>query len=331
MRRLPAEFERQSFVQVIFPHKNSDWNYCLEEAEKNFIDIINAIALYQDCLVVCDDIDYVKSKFNNSDRMHFVEAKTEDTWARDCSAITVYVDDEPLLLDFTFNAWGGKFEASLDNQLTKTLSSYYDAPIKSFDYILEGGAIESNGEGTILTTASCIFNENRNDDKHLGLVKKALGASNILILSNGYLSGDDTDSHIDTLARFVDAKTIVYVQCLDKEDEHYDALFEMEKELEKFKDQDGNSFHLIPLPFTKAIYEGKKRLPATYANFLIINGAVLVPVYNDDQDDMALAILQRAFPKHAIVPIDCSTLIRQHGSLHCVTMQFPEKVRLKTQ
>jgi agmatine/peptidylarginine deiminase len=196
------------------------------------------------------------------------------------------------------------------------------------DYVLEGGAIDSNGLGTILTTASCIFNENRNNDQHLGLLKKALSAEKIIVISNGHLSGDDTDGHIDTLARFVDQKTIAYVQCLDKEDEHFDALLKMEGELERFSDQNKDGFHLIPLPLPKAIYEEKKRLPATYANFLIINGAVLMPTYNDDNDDLAQAILQRAFPKHDIVPIDCSTLIRQGGSLHCVTMQFPKGVKL---
>jgi len=328
MRRLPAEFEEQSFVQVIFPHKNSDWSCCLEDAEKNFIEIISAITKYQKCLVICDEVEYVKSKFSELKNLHFVEAKTNDTWARDCSAISVYVEDKPLLIDFSFNAWGGKFDADLDNKLTQNLASHYDAPIKVLDYVLEGGAIESNGEGTLMSTTSCLFNKNRNDDQHLGLIKKALGAQQMLLLENGSLVGDDTDGHIDTLARFVDAKTIVYIQCLDKEDEHYDALFKMEEEIEKFKDQHGNSFHLIPLPFTKAIYEGEKRLPASYANFLIINGAVLMPTYSDDNDDLAHAILQRAFPKHEIVPIDCSTLIRQGGSLHCVTMQFPKGVEL---
>ena len=328
MRRLPAEFEEQSFVQVIFPHKNSDWVCCLEDAEKNFIEIISTIAKYQKCLVVCDEVAYVTSKFSELKNLHFVEAKTNDTWARDCSAITITVDDEPLLLDFAFNGWGGKYEAELDNKLTQSISSTYDAPIKSFDYVLEGGAIDCNGAGTIMTTATCIFHENRNDDLHLGLLKKALAAEKIIVLSNGLLSGDDTDGHIDTLARFVDEKTIAYVQCLDKEDEHYDAFLKMEEELERFSDQNKDSFHLIPLPFPAAIYENKKRLPATYANFLVINGAVLMPTYNDDNDDLAQAILQRAFPKHDIVPIDCSTLIRQGGSLHCVTMQFPKGVKL---
>ncbi len=333
MRRLPAEFEEQSFVQVVFPHKKSDWSDYLEEAEKNFVDIINAIAKYQQCLVVCDEISRVKAHFTSYENICFVEVPTNDTWARDSSAITVYEDSEPLLLDFVFTAWGGKFDASLDNTMSKKLSTFYDAPMKSIDFILEGGAIESNGKGTLLITSECVFNPNRNAalsrEQSLDILKEAFGVSNILSLEHGYLSGDDTDSHIDTLARFVDAETIVYLRCEDKEDEHFEALEKMETELKAFRDQDGKAFTLVPLPFTRAIYDEDERLPATYANFLIMNKAVLVPVYNDASDQKALDTLQKVFPSREIVAVDCSTLIRQHGSLHCVTMQFPSKARLK--
>lgn len=333
MRRLPAEFEKQSFIQVIFPHKGSDWAEYLEDAERNFIHIINAIATYQDCLVVCDDKDYVQSKFDINEHIHFIQVPTNDTWARDSSVISVYEDEKPLLLDFDFTAWGGKFDASLDNEMSQKLSSTYDAPMKKMDFILEGGAIESNGKGTLLITSECVFNPNRNSDlskeEHLSILKEAFGVSNILVLNNGYLSGDDTDSHIDTLARFTDEQTIVYLKCEDKDDEHYEALSAMEAELKEFTDQDGQVFILVPLPFTRAIYDEDERLPATYANFLILDEAVLVPVYQDSHDGLALKTLAGLFPKRDIVPIDCSTLIRQHGSLHCVTMQFPQGVSLK--
>lgn len=334
MRRLPAEFEKQSFIQVIFPHKKSDWSEYLDDAEKNFIDIIKAVALYQDCLVVCDDKAYVSSKFEPDARIHFVQVPTNDTWARDSSVITVYEEGKPLLLDFDFTGWGGKFDASLDNKMSQNLCGVYDAPMKKMDFILEGGAIESNGKGTLLITSECVFNPNRNTalskEEHLAILKESFGVSNILILNHGYLSGDDTDSHIDTLARFTDAQTIVYLKCEDKDDEHYEALAKMEAELKTFKDQDGKAFRLIPLPFTRAIYDEDERLPATYANFLILNEAVLVPVYNDSKDALALKTFEEVFPQHTIVPVDCSTLIRQHGSLHCVTMQFPAGVNLRS-
>ena len=332
MRRLPAEFEAQSFIQVIFPHDQSDWVDYLEDAEENFIDIIKAIATYQVCLVVCADKAYVQSKFDSNTNIHFIEAPTNDTWARDCSAICIYEDETPLLLDFEFTAWGGKFEAGLDNELSQRLCSVYDAPMKKMDFILEGGAIESNGKGTLLITSECVFNTNRNalsQEESRKILKESFGVSKILSLEHGYLSGDDTDSHIDTLARFVDEKTIVYLRCEDEDDEHYSQLQAMEAELKAFTDQDGKSFTLVPLPFTKAIYDDGERLPATYANFLIINKAVLVPVYNDEKDKEALETLSQVFPEREIIPIDCSTLIRQHGSLHCVTMQFPKGIKLK--
>lgn len=333
MRRLPAEFEEQSFIQVVFPHKKSDWSDYLEEAEKNFVDIINAIAKYQQCLVVCDEVSRVQAHFTSYENIRFIEVPTNDTWARDSSAITVYEDGEPLLLDFLFTAWGGKFDASLDNAMSQKLADVYDAPMKSVDFILEGGAIESNGKGTLLITSECVFNPNRNaalsQEQSLDILREEFGVSNIISLEHGYLSGDDTDSHIDTLARFVDEKTIVYLKCEDEEDEHFEALQAMEAELKDFRDQDGQAFKLVPLPFTQAIYDEDERLPATYANFLIMNKAVLVPVYNDPNDQKALTTLQEVFPTRQIIPVNCSTLIRQHGSLHCVTMQFPQKANLK--
>jgi len=333
MRRLPAEFEEQSFIQVVFPHKKSDWSEYLEEAEKNFVDIINAIAKYQQCLVVCDDLSSVQAHFTSHANIHFVEVPTNDTWARDSSAITVYEDGEPLLLDFTFTAWGGKFDAGLDNEMSSRLASFYDAPMKRVDFILEGGAIESNGKGTLLITSECVFNPNRNAkfsrEESLNILKEEFGVSNIVSLEHGYLKGDDTDSHIDTLARFVDEETIVYLRCEDEKDEHFTELKKMEEELKQLKDQDGKAFKLVPLPFTRAIYDEDDRLPATYANFLVLNKAVLVPVYKDTKDQEALKTLQEVFPSRKIIPVDCSTLIRQHGSLHCVTMQFPRKANLK--
>ncbi len=332
MRRLPAEFEKQSFIQVIFPHKNSDWEQYLQEAEENFVNIIKAIASYQKCLVVCHDKEYVSAKFDSHTNIHFIELPSNDTWARDCSAITVYEEGKALLLDFDFTAWGGKFEASLDNALSEKLSPFYDAPMQKIDFILEGGAIESNGKGSLMITSECVFNPNRNTmsiQESKKLLTKFFGISNILVLDHGYLSGDDTDSHIDTLARFVDEHTIVYLKCEDEADEHYQELKAMEAQLEGFKDQDGKPFRLVPLPFTKAIYDEGERLPATYANFLILNEAVLLPVYNDINDERALQTLAEVFPTRTIIPVECNTLIRQHGSLHCVTMQFPLGVGFK--
>lgn len=337
MRYFPAEFEPQSFVQLIFPHSQSDWSEYLEEARTCFVNIANAVARYQPCLIVCDDVELVKSYFTSQENLIFVPYQTNDTWARDCSALTVIDEEEgePLLLDFTFTGWGGKFDAGRDNAMSSSIADVYGAPMEKINLILEGGGVESNGNGSLLTTAECLLNPNRNphlDKKGMeNELKKHFGVEQILWLNHGYLAGDDTDSHIDTLARFIDTDTILYVKCDDQNDEHYEALKKMEEELKALRDIDGEPFTLIALPMTQPIFYDDERLPATYANFLIINDAVLLPVYNDPHDAEAIAICEKAFRGRDIVPIDCSVLIRQHGSLHCVTMQFPEDVSLRVE
>ncbi len=318
---------------MIFPHAKSDWAPYLDEAIANFVAIIRAVARFEPCVVVCDDIARVASYFEANANIRFVSYQSNDTWARDCSAITVIEAGEGKLLDFTFTGWGGKFDASLDNALSRYMAAYNTLPTESFDFILEGGGIESNGKGVLLTTGECLLNPNRN--AHMGksdveaFLKQTLHVNTILWLDHGYLAGDDTDSHIDTLARFISDDTIMYVTCDNPDDEHYEALRAMETQLQSFRQSDGTPYGLIALPMTDAIYYDGERLPATYANFLILNSAVLLPVYNDPHDAEAIATCKAAFPGREIVPIDCSVLIRQHGSLHCVTMHFPEAVRLK--
>jgi agmatine deiminase len=333
MRRLPAEFEPQSFVQIIFPHPGTDWAPYLEEARRNFVAIAEAVARFQPCLIVCNDVETVRSYFDNEANLIFVPCLGDDTWARDCSGITIYEEGRPRILDFTFTGWGGKFDAARDNAMTAALAPSYGAPVKKVDMILEGGGIESNGKGLLLTTSECLLNPNRNSSMDRTAVEAALteqfGIEKTLWLEHGYLAGDDTDSHIDTLARFIGEKTIMYVRCRDEEDEHYGALEAMEAELQALRNLDGDPFTLIPLPMCDPLYYDGERLPATYANFLIINGAVLVPVYGIPQDSEALRIFEAAFPDREVVAVDCSVLVRQHGSLHCVTMQFPEGVALK--
>jgi len=233
-------------------------------------------------------------------------------------------------LDFTFDGWCKKFKASLDNSVNQTLhkKGYLGiTPLESIDYVLEGGSIESDGEGTILTTSTCLCNPNRNGGPSKAEVEKklqsTLGAERILWLDHGYLAGDDTDSHIDTLARFVNRETIVYLKCNDKEDEHYEALQKMEEQLKSFQTKEGKPYKLIALPMTDTIYnEEKERLPATYANFLITNDALIYPTYSDKNDKKAGEIFKEVFPDKEIIPINCLKLIEQGGSLHCSTMQI---------
>ena len=196
--------------------------------------------------------------------------------------------------------------------------------------LLEGGSIESDGKGTLLTTVECLSSVNRNEylqnEELIANLKDVFGFERILWLQNGYLAGDDTDSHVDTLARFCSEDTIAYVQCTDESDEHFEELRAMEQELQAFRQADGKPYRLIPLPMADCVEWEGERLPATYANFLIINGAVLLPYYDSPKDELAKAALQQAFPDREIIGINCLPLIKQHGSLHCVTMQYPERV-----
>jgi len=198
------------------------------------------------------------------------------------------------------------------------------------NFILEGGSIESDGKGTILTTSECLLSERRNTQfsktQIEDYLKPTLGAHRILWLNHGYLSGDDTDSHIDTLARFCNENTIAYVKCTDPEDEHFEVLSKMELELKTFTTNEGAPYNLLALPMADPIFFENERLPATYANFLIINGAVLLPYYGSKKDQEAQQILQSAFPDREVIGINCTSLTKQHGSLHCVTMQYPEGV-----
>lgn len=332
-RRLPAEWEPQSAVQFTFPHAETDWADILEEVLPCFIEAIEIISRYEKVLVVCRDQNEVRPLLKNAvqDNLILVDIPSNDTWARDHGGITVFEDGKSLILDFVFTGWGLKFPAYLDNLITGRLQDegIFKVPVRHGGLALEGGGIESDGQGTLLTTSECLLSPNRNP--HLdqaateAKLKELFGLQRVLWLHHGYLAGDDTDSHIDTLARFCSVDTIAYVQCKDAHDEHFDALQAMEKELQAFTTLEGKPYQLIPLPMTTACFaEDGHRLPATYANFLIINQAVLVPTYQVPEDKLALVQIKKAFPNHAVIGINCRALIEQHGSLHCISMQYPE-------
>jgi len=327
---LPAEWEKQEFIQLVFPHENTDWNDYLEETINTFVVIAKTIAKSQKCLIIANNLTHIKSLFPNKKNLTFVKINNDDTWSRDFGGITISSDGVKTVLDFKYNAWGKKFPYKLDDQITKQLKLkglLKNYQHKSIPFVLEGGAIESNGAGVILTTKRCLLEKNRNPLDSQQLIEKKLmeyfGAKKVLWLESGFLQGDDTDSHIDTLARFTDETTIVYQSCDDTDDIHYEELLRMKNELSKFTDQNGKVFKLIALPWISPKYYEDERLPATYANFLIINKAILVPTYDDPNDIKAIEIFKSLFPKREVIGIDCQILIRQHGSLHCVTMQYP--------
>lgn len=331
---LPAEWASQSGIQLTWPHAGTDWAYMLGEAQECFVNIASEIARREILLIVAPEPEEVKKQIAgrvNMDNVRFLECETNDTWARDHGAITMTDTDGPSLLDFTFNGWGLKFASDKDNCITRraveagVLKGRY---INRLGFVLEGGSIESDGQGTLLTTSECLLSPNRNGQLNKVEIEEFLRSTfhleRVLWLDYGYLAGDDTDSHIDTLARFCSPDTIAYVQCCDKEDEHYEALRQMEEQLKSFRTLSGEPYRLLPLPMADKIEVDGERLPATYANFLIMNEAVLYPTYSQPGNDLhARKVLQQAFPRYEIIGIDCRALIKQHGSLHCVTMQYP--------
>ena len=335
---LPAEWAPQSGVMLTWPHEATDWADMLDEVENCFIEIAKAISEREKLLIVCPNRHLVTSKLSAICRIEniiFAELASNDTWARDHGPITVLIDSKPVLYDFTFNGWGMKFAANFDNQLSAKLfeAGHFrnEVHYKNRQHlVLEGGSFESDGEGTLLTTRECLLSANRNQhltEENIGKqLIELFGLQRILWLSAGYLAGDDTDSHVDTLARFCDPDTIAYVKCEDPDDEHFSALNQMERELLSFRTLKNEPYRLIPLPMADAVWDGDYRLPATYANFLIINQAVLIPFYKSPKDQISRAQLQKAFPEREIIGIDCTSLIKQHGSLHCVTMQLPDGV-----
>ena len=325
--RLPAEWEPQWGVQLTWPHAHTDWAPMLDEITATYEEIAREIAKREQLLVVVpegEDLSLLAS--------HLLPLRSNDTWARDHGFITL-IDDEghARLLDFRFNGWGEKFAAELDNAINRQLYDHgalQGEYVDCLDFVLEGGSIESDGQGTIFTTSGCLLAPHRNqpmtkEEIEIRL-KLDLHAKRILWIDHGSLTGDDTDGHIDTLVRVCPDDTLLYIGCDNPSDEQYDELQQMEDQLKTLRTLDGRPYRLLRLPMPRPIYDGADRLPATYANFLIVNGAVLCPTYaQPDLDAKALRLIGEAFPDREIVGIDCRSIIKQHGSLHCCTMQFP--------
>ena len=336
-RRMLAEWEPQSMVQLTWPHKDTDWGPMLDEITAVYEEMAREITKREGLLVVAPENLLPHLRHLTS---YILPLTSNDTWARDHGFITVkepsdirHQTSDIVLLDFCFNGWGEKFEADLDNAINRHL--YERGMVKGtyenhLDFVLEGGSIESDGKGTVFTTECCLMAPHRNQpltkQEIEDRLKRWLGAERIVWLQHGLLIGDDTDGHIDTLVRICPNDTILYTGG----DEDHPDLVEMEKELQGLRTLDGKPYRLLKLPLPHPIFErGERReergerLPATYANYLVVNGAVLVPTYaQPDLDAEALRIIGEAFTDREIVGIDCRAVIRQHGSLHCCTMQY---------
>ena len=334
MNRFPAEWEKQSAVLIAWPHKTGDFSNRLESVEQTYSIIADTITQFQPLIIVCRDDSHqqhIQKLISKPDAIEFVQAPVNDIWVRDTVFLSVEKDKTITHLNFLFNGWGEKYQHDNDNALNHKLLNtklFKRKAHKDVEFILEGGSVESDGIDTILTTKQCLLNPNRNKGLSQQEIEQQLlacfGAQRVLWLDQENLSGDDTDAHIDTLARFCSANTIAYTSCDDTDDMHYTSLKYMERQLQDFRNQDNEPYHLVALPLPKPIFdEDGQQLPANYSNFLIINHAVMVPVYGDPQDEVALKRIAECFPKHEILPIPCRPLVHQYGSLHCMTMQFP--------
>ena len=349
-RILPAEWEPQRAVMITWPNAETDWAPYLTEITQTYITLAKIIAQHEKLIIAAQNPEEVREELSKRlsnetmARVSIYPCPINDTWARDHGPITIRdtANDSRLLLDFKFNGWGEKFDWQKDNAITANLfgqKAFRDTTSDSqsakdvfledhTDFVLEGGSIESDGKGTVFTTAQCLLAPHRNQPMNEQAIteklKDTLGAEHIVWLHHGNLIGDDTDGHIDTIVRVCPNDTLVYVGCEDKEDAQYDDFHALEEELKTLRTAEDRPYRLLKLPMPDAmIYDGE-RLPATYANFLILNGAVILPVYNQPTKDLAaFHILQEAFPDREVIPLDASVIVRQHGSIHCITMQIP--------
>jgi agmatine/peptidylarginine deiminase len=340
--RFPAEWEPLSGVILAWPHAGTDWAPRLAEVEQAYVGLVAAVARFEPVLLCVADAA-VEARARellagrvDAGRVRFARLPYDDTWLRDSGPITLREGERFRLLDFHFTAWGGKFEAGRDDRIVENLQElgvFQHATRERVEFALEGGAIETDGAGTLLSTWQCLHERHPDASRAEieSVLRQSLRQQRVLWLERGYLEGDDTDAHIDTLARFAAPDAIVYQGCQDADDSHYEELQAMAGELRALRTTDGRPYRLFELPWARPILdqggldEGR-RLAASYANFLIVDGAVLMPAYGDAMDAQAARVMAEAFPGREIVPVNCRPLIWQNGSLHCLTMQLPRGV-----
>lgn len=334
--RFLAEWENPSAILMALPHELTDWAYMLPEVHDCYARLIAAMTgAGERVILLCRDRKEAEETIGvleHPEHLLLVECDYNDTWTRDYGPLSVMRGERPRALDFGFNGWGLKFASDHDNLVNLRLLDKFVILPEQYrnerDFILEGGSVESDGAGTVMTTTRCLTSPNRNGGKSKGelnrILADRLGASHVLWLDYGALAGDDTDSHIDTLARLAPANTIIFTGCRNMDDIHFEDLLHMRAQLTLFRTPEGEPYNLVELPLPDPIYdEDGQRLPATYANYLVTERNIFMPVYGQEANDtLACQTIRIAFPGHEVIPVDCRALIRQHGSLHCATMQL---------
>ena len=341
-RRFPAEWEKQQGILLCFPHNGNDWPGKFAAVQWDFIEFIKKVAQFEEVfLLVADEklkikvFTMLEKAHVNLDQVTFLIQKTNRSWMRDSGPIIVKNGDKREALNFHFNGWAKYKNYKLDRLVPFTVANHLKIRLTSvFRYgkpvILEGGAIDVNGKGTLLTSEECLMHPDiqvRNPgftrEDYEAIFREYLGVSNVIWLGDG-IFGDDTHGHIDDLCRFVNEDTIITVVETDPADSNYEALQDNLKRLQQAKLENGKSPKIVTLPMPSRLDFDGLRLPASYANFLILNQSVLVPVFNDPNDREALNIIADCFPQRTIIPINAIDLIWGFGTLHCLSQQIPE-------
>lgn len=335
----PAEWECDGPILLALPHEDTDWADILPEALDQFKRLIEALVQNGEKVILLAPGEQEARAVTEGCPEGTVTVAlipTNDTWTRDYGPISVVRHGRLRAVDFGFNGWGLKFAADRDNLVNLNMKERGILPLGQYrnrrDFILEGGSVETDGRGTLLTTTRCLLSPNRNGGGTRGeigeILSRELGVDHILWLDYGALIGDDTDSHIDTLCRMAPGNMILFTGCRDMDDLQFEELLHMRAQLSMFRNAEGEPYNLLELPLPDAVYDEEgNRLPATYANYLVTPRAVYMPVYGQpEKDELACQTVRVAFPDHKVVPVDCVTLTKQHGSLHCSTMTLPENI-----
>ena len=335
---LRPEWTPQASVLLSWPHDKAIWQTLSSAIIHTYIKLVYAIAQFSDLTILCptaasqDELTKCLQQQNlPMQRIQCLCVATNDIWIRDYGPLSIGNNDHIQLLDFEFNAWGDKYPYAFDNKVNDALQQqghFGNTPMLQQNLVLEGGSIDYDGQGSLLSTRDCLLHPSRNPDYSEAQLQdelqQVLGVQQVLWLEGCTLLGDDTDAHIDNLARFCNPQTICYITCDDRHDPRYKGLRTIEKQLVSLKNCEGVPYKLVPLPSPSLVTDQHNTiLPASYANFLILNQAVLVPIYGVAEDSQALHILSQCFPQHQIRGVDCRTLVHQYGSLHCATMQLP--------
>lgn len=333
----PAEFDEHVATWLSWPHKEASWPGKIETIFPVYATFVKLLAEGEKVNInVADDamrksaLQHLEAQGADLSNVRFFFHPTNDAWCRDhgpAFVINPSATTKKLIVDWGYNAWGGKYPPfDLDDNIPTLIAKHYGIPVLYPGIVMEGGSVDFNGKGTVLTTTSCLLNVNRNPDLNQGQIEEYLhnyyGVQNILWLGDGIV-GDDTDGHIDDLTRFVNHDTVVSVVETNRQDENYSPLQENLKALSKMRLENGRQLNVVELPMPSAIVYEDMRLPASYANFYIANKHVIVPTFRDKNDDVALQILQDAFRDRKVTGLDSSDIIWGLGSFHCLSQQEP--------